>query len=198
MKIVVPLSAALAFALTSSAQEAPLPDRGVQAVREMVRGDSGKWNDSPILQVIPPLSKKPREVNLDQWADMLLETPAVPKANEEVWLLFRSRQLDDNDRIWVEKVERRGTEITVTMHEAIWQGNYFKTFTYYGVLAVKLGSLPVGTYTVEWVVEPLVFSKFDGDGRPFAKNGIPRNWPADPVKGEDPVNAAATQFEVTP
>lgn len=98
-------------------------------------------------------------------------------------------------RIWVEKVKRRGTEVTVTMREAIWQGNYFKTFTYYGVLAVNLGSLPADTYTVKWV---LVFSKFDGDGRPFAKNGIPQNWPADPVKGGEPAKAASTQFGVTP
>lgn len=181
MKIAVPFPAVLAFALSISAQEAPRPDRGVQAAREVVRGDSGKWNDAPILQVIPPLSKKPRGLNLDHWADTLLENPAIPKAEEEVWLLFRSRQLDDNDRIWVEKVEREGTEITVTMREAIWQGNYFKTFTYYGVLAVNLGTLPAGAYTVKWVVEPLAFSKFDGDARPFAKNGIPQNWPADPV-----------------
>lgn len=198
MKIFSLLPVVFALNLSASAQEAPRPDRGIQAAREVVRGDSGKWNDAPILQVIPPLSKKPREVNLDTWADTLLETPAIPKADEDVWLLFRSRQLDDNDRIWVEKVERRGTEITVTMREAIWQGNYFKTFTYYGVLAVNLGSLPAGTYTVKWVVEPLVFSKFDGDGRPFAKNGIPQNWPADPVKGGEPAKAASTQFGVTP
>ncbi len=34
-------------------------------------------------------------------------------------------------------------------------------------------------------VEPLVFTKFDGDGRPFARNGIPQNWPADPKPGTE-------------
>lgn len=177
----------LTFAPFLFAEESP-PDRGVQAAREMVRGDSGKWNDVPILQVIPPLSKKPPGTNLDTWGDQLLENPAEATAGEESWLLFRTRQLDDNDRVWVEKVERKGSEITVTMREAIWQGNYFKTFTYYGVLAVNLGKLPAGDYTVKWVVEPLVFTKFDNDGRPFAKNGRPQNWPADPKPGtEGPV-----------
>jgi hypothetical protein len=178
----------LTFAPFLFAQEPP-PDRGVQAAREMVRGDSGKWNDAPILQVIPPLSKMPPGMNLDTWGDHLLETAATaPAAEGESWLLFRTRQLDDNDRVWVEKVERKGSEITVAMREAVWQGNYFKTFTYYGVLAVNLGKLPAGDYTVNWVVEPLVFTKFDGDGRPFAKNGRPQNWPADPKPGkEEPV-----------
>lgn len=174
------------------AQEPPPPDRGVQAVREMVRGDSGKWNDAAILQVIPSPSRKPSGMNLDTWGDSLLENPASPKAHEEVWLLFRTRQLDDNDRVWVEKVEREGGTITVTMREAIWQGNYFKTFTYYGVLAVNLGKLPVGDYAVKWVVEPRTFTKFDGDGRPVAKGGRPQHWPADAVAGE----AASTTEEL--
>lgn len=180
--------AILTFAPLLLAQNAaPVPDRGAQSAREMVRGDSGKWNDDAILQVIPPLSQKPPGMNLDAWGDQLLETPAVLKAAEETWLLFRSRQLDDNDRIWVETVAREGNTITVTMREAIWQGNYFKTFTYYGVLAVNLGKLPAGNYQVKWVVEPLTFTKFDGDGRPFGKNGKPQNWPADPVATETPV-----------
>lgn len=169
----------LTFAPFLLAQENPPPDRGVQNAREMVRGDSGKWNDTAILQVIPPPSRKPPGMNLDAWGDSLLENPSVPGAGEETWILFRTRQLDDNDRVWVEKMEREGNTITVKMREAVWQGNYFKTFTYYGVLAVNLGKLPSGHYTVKWITEPLVFTKFDGDGRPFARNGVPQNWPAD-------------------
>ncbi len=190
------LAAILTLAPLLTAQEPPPPDRGVQAMREMVRGDSGKWNDAPILQVIPPPSARPQGMNLDTWADTLIDAPVAPKAEEDVWLLFRTRQLDDNDRVWVEKVDRQGSEITVTMREAIWQGNYFKTFTYYGVLAVNLGKLPAGDYSVKWVVEPLAFTKFDGDGRPFAKGGRPQGWPADPAAGKGDPAVVEVKVEV--
>lgn len=188
--------AILTIAPFLAAQDAPPPDKGAQAAREMVRGDSGKWNDAAILQVIPPLSRKPAGTNLDAWADSLLENPAKPKPGEEVFLLFRTRQLDDNDRVWVEKVEREGDTVTVTMREAVWRGNYFKTFTYYGVLAVNLGKLPAGAYSVKWVVEPLVFTKFDGDGRPFGKGGRPQGWPADAVAGKAGATEEEVKFEV--
>lgn len=181
---VIPLLAILTFTPSLLAQEAQQSDRGIQAAREVVRGDSGKWNDSPILQVIPPLSKKPAGLNLDAWGDQLLETPVKPKAGDELWILFRTRQLDDNDRVWVESVTAEGKQITVTLREAIWQGNYFKTFTYYGVLAVNLGIQPAGEYFVKCVIEPFEFTKFDGDGKPFAKGGRPQNWPADAVAGK--------------
>lgn len=191
--------AILTFApLLLFAQETPPPDRGVQQIREMVRGDTGKWNDTAILQIVPPPSQKPQGMNLDAWGDTLLEAPANPQAGEEVWLLFRTRQLDDNDRVWVEKVEREGGTVTVTMREAIWQGNYFKTFTYYGVLAVNLGELPAGDYTVKWVVEPLTFAKFDGDGRPFAKGGRPQNWPLETEAGKGEAVVVERGFPVRP
>lgn len=190
---------ALILTLTSFlvAREEPQSDRGIQAAREMVRGDSGKWNDTAILQVVPPPSQKPQGMNLDTWGDQLLESPAAAKAGEETWLLFRSRQLDDNDRIWVETVAREGNQITVTMREAIWQGNYFKTFTYYGVLAVNLGELPAGEYQVNWIVEPLVFREFDGDGRPQSRNGQPQNnWPKDATQGKDEAVVVKKSFAV--
>lgn len=185
----------LTFTPLLLAQENPPADRGIQNAREMVRGDSGKWNDTAILQVIPPPSRKPAGMNLDAWGDSLLKNPAVPEAVEETWLLFRTRQLDDNDRVWVEKVEREGNTITVKMREAIWQGNYFKTFTYYGVLAVNLGKLPPGRYTVKWIAEPLAFTKFDGDGRPFGKNGRPQNGPADPAAAKTEATVTTVMFE---
>ncbi len=148
---------------------------GLESARESVRGDTGKWNDNPILQFAPPPGKKPEGLNLDNWADQLLETGENPGSEEETWLLFRTRQLDDNDRVWVEKIEREGNTITVRMSEAIWQGNYFKTFTYYEVLLVNLGKLPAGEYTVKWIIDPLVFTEFDGDGRPQSRNGKPQN-----------------------
>jgi hypothetical protein len=179
-----------------SAGETPPPGRGLQSAREMVRGDTGKWNDTSDLQIMPPLSEKPQALNLDTWGDSLLEKTPMPTADAEVWLLFRTRQLDDNDRVWVEKIAVSGTEITVTMREAIWQGHYFKTFTYYEVLAVNLGKLAPGDYSIKWVIEPVRFTKFDGDGRPFTKGGQPQNWPADPVAVDAKADVIAVPLHV--
>jgi hypothetical protein len=145
-----------------------------------VRGDSGKWRDEPSLQHAPPLDRKPVKLPLDDWADQLNEKLSIaPTAADDNWLIFRSRQLDDNDRLWVERVERKGNQFTVVLSEAIWQGRYFKTFTYYGVWGVNLGKLPPGEYQATWVVQPLVFKQFEGDGRP-----LPENWSKDERPGE--------------
>jgi hypothetical protein len=138
-----------------------------------VRGDSGKWNDEPILQHAPPFTQKPANVSLDDWADALLERPFQVHRQDDNWLLFRSRQLDDNDRVWVQQIERSGNQFTVTVEEAIWQGRYFKTFTYYSALGVNLGKLEPGKYEAIWIIKPLAFKQFEGDGRPTD------NWPKD-------------------
>ncbi len=142
---------------------------------QQVRGDSGKWNDEPRLQHAPPIEQKPARLTLDDWADQLLKTSFQPTASDDNWLIFRTRQLDDNDRVWVERIERRGNQITVTANQARWQGRYQKTFTYYPVIAVNLGKLEPGKYEVRWIIKPLGFVQFDGDGRP-----TPNNWPKDP------------------
>ena len=66
--------------------------------REMVRGDSGKWNDAPRLHHAPPVQRKPAKLSLDEWADQLAEKKVQPTSDDDQWLIFRSRQLDDNDR----------------------------------------------------------------------------------------------------
>lgn len=63
--------------------------------------------------------------------------------------------------MWIEKIVHNGNEFTITMHEAIWQGNYFITFTWYEATAVNLGKLPAGDYTVKWIVKPLVFKQLE-------------------------------------
>ena len=109
-------------------------------------------------------------------------------------LLFRTRQLDDNDRVWIEKIERSGNAFTVTMHEAIWQGNYFKTFTWYEVTAVNLGKLPAGNYTVKWIVKPLVFKQLEKPRE--AQNNYQTNWPTDAKLGDGKVVELKTTFSV--
>ena len=141
--------------------------------RQLVRGDTGKWNDAALLLHSP----KPAGKSLDDWMDELAEKKPAVTAAEENWLLFRTRQLDDNDRVWIEKIERSGNAFTITMHEAIWQGNYFKTFTYYEVDAVNLGKLPPGDYTVTWLVKPLTFKQLEKPRE--AQNNYQTNWPTD-------------------
>lgn len=158
---------------------------------ETVRGDSGKWNDAPKLQPMPAPARKPSGRSLDDWADEISATPYQPKPGDENWVLFRSRQLDDNDRVWVESVERQGNAFVIVSNEAVWQGNYFKTFTYYQALAINLGRLEPGRYTVKWIVKPLEFTRFEDPGRPQD------NWPKDEKPANQKPVELTTAFTVT-
>ncbi len=162
--------------------------------RQLVRGDTGKWNDSATLQHAPPLAQKPQGMSLDDWADELSEKKPATTAADDNWLLFRTRQLDDNDRVWIEKIERSGNAFTITMHEAIWQGNYFKTFTYYEVDAVNLGKLSVGDYTVKWIVKPLTFKHLEKPRE--AQNNYQTNWPTDDQPGSGKAVELKAAFSV--
>ena len=153
---------------------------------QMVRGDSGKWRDEPGLQHAPPIETKPAKTSLDDWADQLLEKKADVSTADHAWLIFRTKQLDDNDRVWVERIERRENAITVVVHQAKWQGRYFKTFTYYPVIAVNLGKLEEGKYDVQCVVKTVTFTHFDGDGK-----ALPANWP----KEEKPADGKPVELK---
>jgi hypothetical protein len=149
--------------------------------RQIVRGDTGKWNDAATLQHVPPLAQKPQGMSLDDWSEQLTADKPQTTAADDNWLLFRTRQFDDNDRVWIEKIERSGKEFTITMHEAIWQGNYFKTFTYYEIDAVNLGKLQPGDYSVKWIVKPLIFKQLEKPRE--AQNDYQTNWPTDGQPG---------------
>jgi hypothetical protein len=169
-------------------------ERGkLQDAFQNVRGDSGKWRDEPLLQRAPPLAQKPAKMNLDDWADQVLEKKDFRlAAADENWLIFRTRQLDDNDRLWIERVERKGNQFTIVLHEAIWQGRYFKTFTWYGVFGVNLGKLEPGKYEAKWIVQPLAFKQFEGDGRPMD------NWPKDERAADKKPVELRVEFTVAP
>ncbi|MCO6455217.1 MAG: hypothetical protein J5I93_07945 [Pirellulaceae bacterium] len=174
-----------------------LPDRSARgtlhASFQKVRGDSGKWNDDPVLLHAPPIQRKPANVSLDDWADQVqLGRHLPPTSQDDNWLLFKSRQLDDNDRLWIERIERSGNEFTVVLSEAIWQGRYQKTFTWYGVFGVNLGKLPPGDYRATWVVKPLAFRQFEGSGRPM-EDQRSENWPKD----EQPVDRGPNRLSAT-
>lgn len=146
----------------------------LHASAQLVRGDSGKWNDEATLQHAPSIARKPGKLSLDVWADQLRKIKVELTDQDDNCLIFRTEQLDDNDRVWVERIERRGQQITIVANQAKWQGKYFRTFTYYQVIAVNLGKLEAGKYEVKWFLQPLVFTKFDGDGK-----ALDNNYPKD-------------------
>lgn len=145
--------------------------------RQIVRGDTGKWSDAAELRVASPRARQPAGLALDAWLEALAGREVELTAGDEVWLLYRSRQLDDNDRLWVERLERSGNAFTVTMHEAVWQGDYFKTFTYHEVGAVNLGRLPAGEYTLTWRILPARFRQLEKPRE--AQRDYVTNWPVD-------------------
>ncbi len=155
---------------------------------QLVRGDSGKWNDDARLQHAPPIEQKPAKMSLDAWADQLLKKTVELTDKDDNWLILRTGQLDDNDRVWVERIERRGQKITVVANQAKWQGKYFRNFTYYPVIGLNLGKLEPGKYEVKWITQPLVFAKFEGDGKP-----LDTNWPKD----ERPADKKPAELHLT-
>src|SRR5262245_38065169 len=65
---------------------------------QTVRGDSGRWQDEPTFLHAPPIAQKPAKMSLDDWIDQLQQKKlASPSSKDDNWLLFRTRQLDDND-----------------------------------------------------------------------------------------------------
>jgi hypothetical protein len=172
------------------------PQRGsLSDQRQIVRGDTGRWNDAATLLPGPSPAGRPQGMPLDDWMDATSESRPALTAGDEAWLLFRTRQLDDNDRVWIEKIERSGNAFTITMHEAVWQGSYFKTFTYYEVDAVNLGRLPPGDYTVSWVIKPFAFRQLEKPRE--AQNNHQTNWPTDERQVEKPPAELKAAFTVS-
>lgn len=164
--------------LKPAAERDSLSDRTLH-----IRGDSGKWTEKPRLQHAPPIARKPAVLALDDWADQLPDQKVTTDSNDDNWLLFRTKQLDDNDRVWIDRIERKGNRFTVVTKQAIWQGRYRKNFTYHKLLAVNLGRLEPGRYQVRWTLVPMEF-------RQFERPGSPRNqWPKEvqPAEGEPEV-----------
>lgn len=159
---------------------------------QLVRGDSGKWSDEARLQYVPPLGQKPAKTTLDAWADQLLKKKVELTDQDDHWLIFRTEQLDDNDRVWVERIERRGQQITVVVSQAKWQGKYFRNFTCFEVIALNLGKLTAGKYEVKCAIQPLVFARFDGDGKP-----VNSNYPRDERPAEKKSTELRLMFSVS-
>lgn len=168
-------------------------ERGsLHAAQQPVRGDTGKWRDDDALQPVPAFSLKPEKTTLDDWADQLLENDHQLKADQEAALLLRTRQLDDNDRVWVERIERRGNELTFVVNEAVWLGRYSKNFTFYQVVGVNVGRLPPGEYKARCIIQRLEFREFEDPAR--RAESLPKDEHA---SGNEPLELNIT-FTVAP
>jgi hypothetical protein len=133
-------------------------------VHEYVRPSSGVTSKEDQLIVVP--GPKPKERTPSQWFNSGLKADNDLAADQEAWLLFRSKQLSDFDRMWVERVERADDTFTVTMSRAIWLGPYAANATFHEVHGVNLGKLPAGKYTVKWIVRESGYEEFGKDGWP--------------------------------
>ncbi len=171
--------------LTNRTQRGTLQD-GLQKIR----GDLGRWSEKSSIQHAPPIGLKPTRVALDDWYDQVLKKEFQLTTHDDNWLLFRTRQLDDNDRVWVEKIERRGNQFTVTISEAVWEGVYSRNFTYYDVFGVNLGKLKPGKYEATCIIKPLAFRKLDGP------RGAKVNWPEDDRPSDKATVKQSTAFTV--
>jgi hypothetical protein len=163
-------------AITKAEERGTLEDR-----TEKIRGDSGKWSDLALLQVSSAPAASTDKGSLDQWADSLGKKKSTLTSEHAIWLIYRSEQLDDNDRVWLESIERdeEGKKFTITFARATWLGNYSKNFTWYSMTGVNLGKLLAGEYEVTWIEKPLEFKRFVDP-----KNHV-KSWPEDEKASPD-------------
>ena len=156
--------------------DTPKDRAGMYAVVERVDGGKGAM-DKDLLHHAPPLSAKPAGKSLEEWFTILLFSNIRLNPDDEKFLFFCSRQVNDKDLMWIERIERDGNHFTIHMKRAIWQGVYHANVLYHSVYAVNLGRLPESRYTVEWIVEPLEFTQLDKDGWPADAKAHPRDKP---------------------
>ncbi len=106
---------------------------------------------------------------LDEQFDAAGKVRVSYSPRDENLLMFRSRQLNDLDRIWIERVERDGKQFTITAHRAIWGGVYTRNISYFDVFAVRIGKLPAGDYRAKLIIKPLTFMKYDENRWPIGE-----------------------------
>ena len=165
-------------------------------VQQFVRGDTGKWNDRAGWN-----ASRRFNVNQARYAARRLGRSALRKRSvqfkpqDDNWLLFHSRQLNDNDRIWIESIERKGNRFTIVAAEAVWQGRYRKNFTFHTLLGVNLGKLGPGKYAATWIVKSLAFDKFE---RPSTPRNARNNWPKDDRAADRKPTELTVTFRIGP
>ena len=76
-------------------------------------------------------------------------------------------QLDDNDRLWIERIERKGNRITVVLNRAVWQGYYRKNFTEAASWFKRVLNINPQDRAAELYL---------GDSARFMVEGVPEDW----------------------
>lgn len=138
-------------------------DRG--KLSDAVMKINGERNKADAVVVAAGPKPKPGVKSLSAWYYQ------TRKGNEladdrETWVLFRSKQMNDNDRMWVHSIKREDNTFTITMQRKIWSGEYFENLTFHKVHGINLGKLAVGKYAVNWVIGNTGFKEFDKQGWP--------------------------------
>ncbi|MHC4984469.1 MAG: HEAT repeat domain-containing protein, partial [Planctomycetota bacterium] len=104
-------------------------DRGT--LQDAYEAVYGKRSVKDQLQHAPPLERKGQDRGFGEWFDVVMKTNFRLTPDEDNWLLFRSRQLDMYDQMWIDRIERNGDRITVAARRAIWLGKYTKNVTFH-------------------------------------------------------------------
>ena len=119
-------------------------------------GVSGKRDQ--VIVVPGPKAEKQRP---SVWFDSRLKADNVLTADQETWVLFRSKQLKPT-RMWIERIERDENTFTVTMNgpEATAGDDHYE------VHGVNLGKLPTGTYEVKWIIGSGQGGRLPKDSKP--------------------------------
>jgi hypothetical protein len=99
-------------------------------------------------QVIVVPRPKAETQRPSEWFNSRLKADNVLTADQDTWLLFRSKQLNRTYGMWIERIERDENTFTVTMNgpEAAAGDDHYE------VHGVNLGKLPTGTYKVKWII----------------------------------------------
>jgi|GEM_PF-3256949 beta-lactamase regulating signal transducer with metallopeptidase domain len=182
-------------------------NQSFQQVRDRKRSGKDQVQHAPVHH-----AKNGRDLN--SHFDDANRAPFQLTPTDDNLVLFRSRQLNDNDRMWIERVERQGDQFTITAHRAIWTGIYTVNVTHYDVFAVNFGKLTPRTYRVKWLITPLEFGesdRLDAHDRPIVErpsstekpielptgftiaNGLPRDLGYPPPTPPSPAGLTQTR-----
>jgi hypothetical protein len=113
---------------------------------------------------------RPAKQTPSQWFTDRLKADNALTDDQETWLLYRSRQFSDYDRMSIERIEQQGNTFTVITNHAFYLGALYRNATCHEVHGINLGKLPAGEYTVEWIIRSSAFTP--------AKDGIQERKPA--------------------
>ncbi len=172
-------------------------DRGkLHDAHQKLHGNPRATINDELLHV-PPVDEIAKYTDYDAWFNTIKKRGKVTvAADKNQWVMFRSTQVNDNDRMWIDRIERRGDTFTIHMTRAIWRGVYTRNVTFHELFGVNLGKLPAGRYKAVWVITPAAYKDPDARGYPkqlldekrfrkgeSLKTTLTVDWTVPPAKG---------------